>query len=150
MYSLKWKQMLAGMIVLAASFAGLATAEQNGHGWQQGTLLETEKQQVPQGSMTTTTSQGKATYKQDKTKYDHNTTSVTNDNYDTFQVFTIRSGAKTYVARERLLFPWSKPASVNVGEEVTFSVKKGTMYLLGDDGKQHKASVAKVSVSSPE
>lgn len=149
MYSLIRKQILVGTIVLAASFACQAAAE-NGQGWQHGILLETEKQQVPQGSTTTTTSQGKATYKQDKTKYDHNSTSITNDNYDTFQVFTIRSGSKTYIVRERLLFPWSKPASVNVGEELTFSVKKGTMYLLGDDGKQHKASVAKVSISNPE
>ena len=60
MYSSIRKRILAGTIVPAASFAGQAAA-QNGQGWQQGTLLETEKQRVPQGSVTTTTSQGKAT-----------------------------------------------------------------------------------------
>jgi len=119
----------------------------NSRNWQSGMLLETEKQQVKQGTTKTSNTEGTAKDKGNKTDYSQTTTSNTTEDYDTFQVYTIQGDTKTYVARERLLFPWSKPASVTVGEKVKYAVAKNTLYLLDDDGKQHKAGISKVSVN---
>jgi hypothetical protein len=115
--------------------------------WKSGMLLETEKQQVLTGSTRRTNRDGTINDKGKKADYSQTTTSKTTDDYDTFQVYTIQGDSKTYIARERLLFPWSKPASVSVGEKVKFVVQKNTMYLLDDEGKQHKAGVSKVSMN---
>jgi len=125
-------------------------AADNSRDWKAGTLLETEKQQVHQGSTKTTNTEGTIKDKGNKADYSQTTTSKTNDDYDTFQVYTIQGDGKTYIVRERLLFPWSKPANVTVGEKLKYSVQKNTMYLLDDDGKQHKAAVSKVSVSQAQ
>jgi hypothetical protein len=115
--------------------------------WKAGTLLETEKERVQKGSTKTTNTEGTIKDKGKKADYSQTTTSTTNDDYDTFQVYTIQGDGKTYIARERLLFPWSKPANITVGEKVKYSVQKNTLYLLDDDGKQHKAGISKVSIS---
>jgi hypothetical protein len=119
----------------------------NSREWKSGVLLETEKQQVLTGSTRRTNSDGAVKDKGKKAEYSETTTSTKTDDYDTFQVYTIQGDSKTYVARERLLFPWSKPASVSVGEKVRFVVQKNTIYLLDDEGKQHKAGISKVSMS---
>ncbi len=131
------------LIFLAVCTWGADTARE----WKSGMLLETEKQQVLTGSTRTTNRDGTVKDKGKKADYSQTTTSKTTDDYDTFQVYTIQGDSKTYIARERLLFPWSKPASVSVGEKVKFVVQKNTMYLLDDEGKQHKAGISKVSLN---
>ena len=135
----------AWMLLLIA--AGAVGAD-NSRNWQSGTLLETEKQQVPQGTTKTSNTEGTAKNKGNKTDYSQTTTATTTHDYDTFQVYTIQGDSKTYVARERLNFPWSKPANITVGEKVKYAVEKNKLYLLDDDGKQHKAGISKVSVNS--
>jgi len=115
--------------------------------WQSGTLLETEKQEVPQGATKTSNTEGSAKQKGNKVDYSQTTTSTTTQDYDTFQVYTIQGDTKTYVAREKLMFPWSKPANVAVGEKVKYAIDKNKLYLLDDDGKQHKAGISRVSVN---
>src|SRR5205823_2048575 len=131
------------LVVVSSAFC-----TDNSHNWQSGTLLETEKEQIPEGATKTSNTEGKAKNKGNKTDYSQTTTSTTTENYDTFQVYTIQGDSKTYVARERLNFPWSKPANVTVGEKVKYAVEKNKLYVLDDDGKQHKAGISKVSVNS--
>jgi hypothetical protein len=135
----------AWMLLLIAAGAFCADSSRN---WQSGTLLETEKEQVRQGTTKTSNTEGKAKTKGNKTDYSETTTSTTTEDYDTFQVYTIQGDGKTYFAREKLNFPWSKPANVTVGEKVKYAVEKNKLYLLDDDGKQHKAGISKVSVNS--
>ena len=111
--------------------------------WQTGQLMDTEKQEVPTGSTTTYNSDGQAK----NGKYSQNTTAHTTDNIDTYQVFTIQTPTKTYVVREKLNFPWSKPANISLGEEVKFTIQGNKMTILDDDQKQHKASIVKASVT---
>ena len=138
---------------IAATFAVLLAAgyllgAENPRDWKSGTLLESEKQEVHQGSTETSNSQGTIKNKNNKkADYSETTTTRNTDDYDTFQVYTIQGDTKTYIARERLLFPWSKPANVSVGEKVKYSVQKHTLYLLDEDGKQHKTGISKVSVN---
>src|SRR5215471_15833370 len=78
--------------------------------WQTGKLTDSEKQEIHTGSTTT--------YNTDKNKDgSKNGSAHTTDDTDTYQVFTIQTQAKTYVVREKLNFPWSKPANITVGED---------------------------------
>jgi hypothetical protein len=134
------------VLFLAAVYLSAADAPRD---WKSGTLLESEKQEVPQGSTKTSNTEGTVKNKNTKADYSQTTTTTTTENYDTFQVYTIHGDAKTYIARERLLFPWSKPANVTVGDKIKYSVQKNTLFLLDDDGKQHKAGISKVKLNQP-
>lgn len=70
-------------------------------------------------------------------------TSSTPD-FTTYQEFTIEVGQELYVVRQQLPHPWSKPALRSVGEQVRFAVGAHVVYLIGDDGKQHKTAMVKV------
>ena len=121
----------------------LSTTLALANSWQTGKLLDTERQEIKDGSTTTynTDAQSK------NGKYSENTTAHKTDNTDTYQVFTIQTPTKTYVVREKLNFPWSKPANIALGEEVKFTIQGNKMTILDDDQKQHKASVVKASVT---
>ncbi|HEY1215671.1 MAG TPA: hypothetical protein VGE93_18720 [Bryobacteraceae bacterium] len=141
--------MFSAGCLLVAAIALCAWGADNSLEWKSGTLLETEKQQVRTGNTQTTNSDGTIKEKQKgkKADYSQTTTSRTTEDYDTFQVYTIQGDGRTYMARERLLFPWSKPANLSVGEKVKYVVQKNTLYLLDDDGKQHKAGISKISMN---
>ena len=111
--------------------------------WQTGKLTDTEKQEVPTGSTTTYNTDANAK----DGKYSRNTTAHTTDNTDTYQVFTIETPTKTYIVREKLNFPWSKPANIGLGEEVKFTIQGNRLTILDDDQKQHKTSIVKASVT---
>ena len=132
---------MIAVLTLLATCAIAATRN-----WQSGTLTETEQTKERQGSTTTHNSDVTAKNKGNKTQWSGNTTSQTSDDYDTFQNYTIESGSKIYVAREQLLFPWSKPASVDVGDKLQFAVEKGKLYILDASGKEHKATIVKTSM----
>jgi hypothetical protein len=124
----------------------LTTALAFANTWQTGKLMDTEKQEVPTGSTTTYNSDGQA---KNNGKYSQNTTAHTTDNTDTYQVFTIETPTKTYIVREKLNFPWSKPANIALGEQVKFTVQGNRLTILDDDQKQHKTSIVKASVTQP-
>ena len=129
--------------LLGSTLALGATARQ----WQSGKLLDTEQQKVKEGSTTTYNTDGQAKNKNNKTDYSQNTTATTTDNIDTYEVYTIQGPDKTYIAREKLLFPWSKPANVTVGADVKYTVEGRRLYILDDDQKEHKASIVKTSLN---
>lgn len=118
--------------------------------WQSGKVLDTEQQKVKEGSTTTYNTDSEAKRKHGRTNYSENTTATTNDNIDTYEVYTIQGPEKTYIAREKLLFPWSKPANVTVGGEVKYAIEGRRLFILDEDRKEHKASIVKTSMSHPE
>jgi hypothetical protein len=123
----------------------LTTTVALANSWQTGKLMDTEKQEVPTGSTTHYNTDAQAK----NGKYSQNTTAHTTDETDTYQVFTIETPTKTYIVREKLNFPWSKPANIALGEDVKFMVQGNKMTILDDDQKQHKASIVKASVTHP-
>jgi hypothetical protein len=129
-------------VLLVSTVAFAATRE-----WQSGKLLDTEQQKITEGSTThyNTDSQKKA--KNGNTNYSQNTTATTTDNTDTYEVYTIEGPQKTYVAREKLLFPWSKPANVTVGAELKYAIEGRRLIILDEDQKEHKASIVKTSLN---
>lgn len=132
------------IIVLLAVPTFAATARH----WQSGTLLEVEQEKVPSGTVSHSNADVTAKDKGDKTQYSGSKTTTTTQDYDTFQIYTVEGGGKVYTAKEQLLFPWSKPANITVGEKMKYVIDKNRMYLLDDDGKEHKAKITKVKMKS--
>jgi hypothetical protein len=118
--------------------------------WHSGKLLDTEQQKVTEGSTTHYNTDSQVKNRNGKTDYSQNSTATTTDNTDTYEVYTIEGHEKTYIAREKLLFPWSKPANVVVGDEVKFAIDGRKLIILDDDHKEHKASIVKVSLNHPK
>jgi hypothetical protein len=114
--------------------------------WKSAVLTSMEQQKVNEGSTTTTNKDGQIKDKGNKTDYSSNSTTTSTDNIETYQMYTIESDKVVYVASEHLLFPWSKPANVNVGENIKYVVDKGKIIILDDDGKEHKATIVKTSM----
>lgn len=135
------------LVLLLFTLQAFAATERN---WQTGTLTESEQLKVPSASTKTSSTDGTAKPKGDKTQYSENTTTTTTQDYDNYQVFTIEGATKIYTVRQRLLFPWSKPANITVGEKVKYAIEKNTMYLQDDDGKEAKTSITKVKMKAAE
>lgn len=130
-------------VFLVSAMAAFGATRQ----WQNGKVVDTEQQKVKEGSTTTYNTDGQAKNKNGKVGYSQNTTANTTDNIDTYEVYTIEGPEKTYVAREKLLFPWSKPANVTVGGEVKYAVDGRKLVILDEDHKEHKASIVKTSMN---
>jgi hypothetical protein len=129
-------------VVLVSVLSALAATRN----WQSGTLTGTEQEKVKEGSTKTSSTEGTAKDKGNKTEFSKDTTTTTTDNIETYQVYTIETDKRVYVAKEHLLFPWSKSANVTVGETVKFVPEKNKIFILDDDGKEHKATIVKVSM----
>ena len=135
------------IVLLTILFCGTAAFAAAARQWQSGKLLDSEQQKVKEGSTTTYNTDGQAKPKSNgKTDYSQTTTATTTDNVDTYEVYTIQGPEKTYIAREKLNFPWSKPANVTVGDQIKFAVEGRKLYILDDDQKEHKASIVKTSL----
>jgi hypothetical protein len=132
---------LSVAVVLVSALTLAATRN-----WQSGTLTATEQEKVKESSTKTSNTEGSAKDKGNKAEFSKDTTTTTTDNYETYQIYTIETDKRVYVAREHLLFPWSKSANMTVGETVKFVPEKNKVYMLDDDGKEHKAKIVKVSM----
>ncbi len=139
------KTRTAVAMLLALITALPAMAARN---WKPGTLMGVEQNKVKEGQTTTYNTDGNAKNKGNKTDYSQNTTATTNDNIETYQIYTIEVGNKIYTASEHLLFPWSKPANVQVGEPMKLDIDKNKLYILDDDGKEHKTTITGVKMKS--
>jgi hypothetical protein len=129
-------------VLLTGTMAFAATRQ-----WQSGKLLDTEQQKVTDGSTTHYNTDSQKNTKNGKTDYSRNTTATTTDNTDTYEVYTIQAAEKTYIAREKLLFPWSKPANVTVGAELKYAIEGRRLIILDEDQKEHKASIVKTTLN---
>jgi hypothetical protein len=101
------------------------------------------QKKIPEGSTRTSNTDETVKDRGNRTDYSRKSTTTTTDNLETYQFYTIESGNKIYVASEHLLFPWSKPANIQLGEPVKFAVGKGKIFIQDDDGKEHKATLVK-------
>jgi hypothetical protein len=135
-------------LALVVCLLGVVTVKADDLKWQHGTLTSTERQKIREGSTTTHNTDASAKDRGNKTDYSSNTTTTKSDNYENYQVYTIESGNVVYVGSEHLLFPWSKPADIELGQPVQFAVKSGKMFILDGSGKQHKATVTKTALKS--
>ena len=144
------RRLKTSIALFTTIFLGSTMAFGAARQWHHGKLLDTEQQKVQEGSTTTYNTDSHANHKNGKTDYSRTTTATTNDNIDTYEVYTIQGPEKTYIAREKLLFPWSKPANVTVGAEMKYAIEGRKLYILDEDHKEHKASIVKTSLNKAD
>lgn len=131
------------LVFLCSTFASAANRQ-----WNHGKLLDTEQQKESTGSTTFHHTDGEAKVnKKGKANYSQNGFSNTSEDTDTYEVYTIQGPEKTYIAREKLMFPWSKSANVTVGDQVTYAIEGKKLYIMDEDRKEHKSSIVKVSLN---
>jgi hypothetical protein len=138
------------VLALLICLCGTMFAQAQDLKWKHGILTATERQRIKEGSTTTHNTDATAKNRGSKTDLSSNTTTHKTENYDDYQVYTIESSNVVYVSSEHLLFPWSKPADIELGDPVQFAVKGGKMYILDSTGKQHKATVTKTALKSAQ
>jgi hypothetical protein len=59
------------------------------------------------------------------------------------QTYVVEIDDYIYVGQERLRWRWSKPADLTVNAPVKIAIEKDKMYLVGDDSKEHEATIVK-------
>ena len=123
-------------------------AKAQSRNWQTGRLTQSERVKVREGSTESTTLDGYLNFSRNSYSPDNTNTTATTDNYQTYQVFTIKAGHKIYVVREPLFYPWSKPVLSKIGEPVKLAVENNILYILGENGKQHKTGIIEVRSKS--
>jgi len=134
---------LIALSICLVSTLSLVAADRN---WQTSILTATERQKIREGSTVTSHNDSSARDRNNGADYSNNSTTTKSDNYENYQVYTIQTGDTIYTASEHLLFPWSKPANVILGKPMKFAVEKGSMFILDDDGKQHKATIVSTAL----
>jgi hypothetical protein len=65
-------------------------------------------------------------------------------------VYTIDTAGKTFIARQRLTFPRTKSANMNIDNKVKFAIQKDKIYLVDDDEKEISAKIVKAALKSTQ
>ena len=108
--------------------------------WQTGKMLDTERNRYFGGMVGGGNQSG--TVARDGS-YNGTTNSNAVAVYRVIQTYVIEAETYAYVVEERLKWRWSKPANVTVNAPVRFAVKKRTVWILDDDGKEHETQIVK-------
>jgi hypothetical protein len=106
----------------------------NAHDWREGIVLSVSDQGFTTHSNTTTTNgtvQGGNI---------HATTQQYSWNHQRW-TYGIDAGEQIFVASHVLSFRWSKPCKVTINGPVKFAVEKNKLYLLDEDGHEHKLDI---------
>lgn len=134
--------------ILLCLLLGVAVwAKAQNRTWQTGTLSKIVHMKVREGSTETATIAGYLNDNRDSFSPANIPSTSTTPDFETYQEFTIEAGQRIYVVRQDLFHRWSKPALRTVGEHVRFAVEQNVLYLIGEDGKQHKTALVNVKPS---
>jgi hypothetical protein len=55
--------------------------------------------------------------------------------------YTIDTGKEFLVATDKVVFRWSKPTPVAVGDNIKWALHKQELYILSSDGNEHTLSL---------
>jgi hypothetical protein len=136
-------------ILFCALLSAAVWAPAQNRTWQTGTLSKSVHIRMREGSTETANIAGYLNDNRNSFSTANIPGTTGTPDFETYQEFTIEAGQELYVVREQLFHTWSKPALRTVGEPVKFAVDAGVFYLIGDDGKQHKAAVVKCKPKVP-
>jgi hypothetical protein len=141
------KQRAFILLCLLLSIAVWAKAQNRS--WQTGTLNKTDYMKVREGNTETATMSGYLNANRNSFSPANIPSTTITPDFETYQEFTIEGGQEIYVVRQHLSHSCSKPALRTVGEHVRFAVEQNVLYLIGEDGKQHKTIMVKVKPKVP-
>jgi hypothetical protein len=122
------------LVILLGTF-GLAEAKNKQRDWQTGKVLDSDQARRYIGSV----SNGSATDYGSTVQATGSSTAA----YQVTQTYVVEIGTYVYVGQERLRWRWSKPADLTVNRPVVVAIEKDKMYLFGNDGNEHEATIVK-------
>ena len=107
--------------------------------WQTGVLHDVSRSRYFAGTIGNSNSSGNF----GNSTYTGNTNSSENAVYRVYQNYEIEGDQYVYLAEEHIRWRWSKGADVAVNEKVKFAVEKRNLYVIDDEGKEHKMEIVK-------
>lgn len=63
--------------------------------------------------------------------------------------YTIDTGNELLITTEKIVWRWSKPSQVAVGDTVKWAMRKNEVYILAADGKEHTLSLRRRDAKPP-
>ena len=126
--------------------------------WQTGTLLDSESSSVYLGTISSTSSSGTVSASTTSIgDYSHTTGSYSGGSrtssrpvYSQREVHLVDSESYVYIVSRLLYWRWNKSADVTINAPIRFATDKQTMYLLDDEGREHKTQIVKRILKTPE
>lgn len=111
--------------------------------WQTGKVLDTEASREFVGTVGDVTTKGEARASGNRATYQGKSSTSETAVYRVYNTVIIEGKTHGYVARQQKRFRWSKVANLTVNGPVKFAVEKRNLYLIDDDGKEHKLEIVK-------
>lgn len=138
------RRFIIGMLLVAV--VGLGAEKQRA--WQTGTVLDTDRSSVYLGTTGRTTTNGTVQASPNGTgglsgTYSGHSSTSQDARYATREVEVIDGGRYVYVVSRVLRWRWNKPAYLTVNADLSFAVENHTMYLIDEDGREHKTKIIK-------
>jgi hypothetical protein len=126
--------------------------------WQTGTLLDSESSSVYLGTISSTSSSGTVSasttsigdYSHTTGAYSGGSRTSSRPMYAKREVHLIDSDSYVYIVSRLLYWRWNKSADVTINAPIRFATDKQTMYLLDDEGREHKTQIIKRILKTPE
>jgi hypothetical protein len=131
------------LLLLSVSVSVQSRAAKHERNWQNGTLLDAQKSRVYLGTYSSTNTYGNANVYGDSATYNSNSSTSRQARYGLEEVEVVDGGDKIYVISRLLRYRWNKEANVTVNAPVKFAIEGNHIYLLDDDGREHKAKIIK-------
>lgn len=133
---------------LAALLSAIALAGKHERDWQTGRVLDTDRSQIYLGTTGDTTTAGTIQGKADAAGNISGTYSGSGAvhqraKYATQEHELIEGDQYVYLVARVLHWRWSKASNLTVNAPVRFAVEKHSMYVLDDDGREHKTQIVK-------
>ena len=136
-------------VVLCFTILGTANAADKQRDWQNGKVLDSERNRYFVGTVGNANTTGTAqTYGNNGTYQGHTNSSQT-ALYKVYETFLIEGESYAYLAQERLRWRWSKPANLTVNGPVRYAVEKRKLFVMDEDGKEHEMEIVKKTLKLP-
>lgn len=138
---------LCGVLCLAALICVVASGAEKKRDWQNGKVLDTNRQRYFAGTIANSNANGTV---DSSGNYHGSSNGGETAVYSVYETFVIEGEQYVYLAQERLRWRWSKPANVTVNGPVKYAVEKRNLYVLDEDGKEHEMEIVKKTLRLPD
>lgn len=130
-------------VAVSLVLAPVLSAGEEDRVWQMGKVLDTDVNREYAGTIGDVSTQGEARASGNRATYEEKSDTSETPVYRTYNTVIIEGATHGYVARQRKRFGWSKLANLTVNGPVKFTIEKRNLYLIDDDGKEHKLEIVK-------
>ncbi|MBM3740350.1 MAG: hypothetical protein FJW39_31735 [Acidobacteria bacterium] len=128
---MRLKSAYAGMTIIVAVVASLALVAQSRRDWQQGICRDVTTDSKVVSLYSSATASG------------NTVTGSTVPISIVHAYYVVEADDMIYIGAQRLRWRWSKPIDFTINRPIRFAVEKRDLYLLDEQGKEHKIELIK-------